>query len=233
MNYKILASYYDALVIDEQAIQDWVDYTKKYVEKGKLLDLACGSGDFAIAMAEAGFSVEACDLSSEMIKVAKNKAGSELVSWQVLNMLDLDENEKYDAITCYCDSVNYLQSYQQLNTLIDSVYKALKVDGVFMFDIHSLDALENYQQEYIEEGYIEDVAYQWCIYSSGNNLYYAFIFQDESGLMQKELHQQFIFDPVVVKNMLETKGFETRILTDFALEGIVEGDKIFFSAIKK
>ncbi len=232
MIYKTLASYYDALVIDEQAIQEWIDYTKRYVGKGKLLDLACGSGDFAIAMARLDFTVEASDLSSEMIEVAQNKKGSELVNWQVLNMLDLDEDEKYDAVTCYCDSINYLQSYKELETLIDNVYQALKVDGVFMFDVHSLDALENYRQEYIEEGYIEDVAYQWCIYSIGNNLYYSFIFQEEEGLMLKELHQQLVFDPNIVKSMLETKGFEVEVLTDFTREGIVEGDKIFFGAVK-
>ena len=73
MIYKTLASYYDALVTDEEATQDWVDYTRKYVQKGKILDLACGSGDFAIALAKLGFVVEASDLSVEMIKVAESK----------------------------------------------------------------------------------------------------------------------------------------------------------------
>ena len=73
MIYKTLASYYDALVTDEEATQDWVDYTRKYVQKGKILDLAYGSGDFVIALAKLGFVVEASDLSVEMIKVAESK----------------------------------------------------------------------------------------------------------------------------------------------------------------
>ncbi|MDI9540228.1 MAG: class I SAM-dependent methyltransferase [Bacillota bacterium] len=233
MIYKTLASYYDALVTDEEATQDWVDYTRKYVQKGKILDLACGSGDFAIALAKLGFVVEASDLSVEMIKVAESKKGSETVNWQVLNMLDLKATEKYDGITCYCDSINYLKSYQQLETLIDNVYKALKPNGVFMFDIHSLDTLKHFSQEYIEEGYIDDVTYQWCIYSNGDNLYYSFIFQNEDGMMLKEHHQQLVFNPDTVKKMLERKGFEVENSTDFISEGIVEGAKIFFAAIKK
>ena len=46
-------------------------------------------------------------------------------------MLDLNENEKYDGITCYCDSLNYLQSYRELEKVFENVYKALKENGVF------------------------------------------------------------------------------------------------------
>ncbi len=232
MIYKTLASYYDALVIDETFVQELVDYTKKYLKKGKIMDLACGSGDLAIALAKLGFFVEATDLSVEMIDIAKSKKDSELVNWDVLNMLDLNKLAEYDGITCYCDSLNYLKSYQELEKIIDNVYKALKNNGVFLFDIHSIEALENYKQEYIEEGYIDDITYQWCIYSMGENLYYSFIFQDDTGQTFKELHQQFVFDPRIVKKMLESKGFEVKNLTDFNKEGIVEGDKVFFSAIK-
>ncbi len=233
MNYKTLASYYDILVSDKEATKDWIKYTKRYVKKGKTLDLGCGSGDFAIGLAKEGFLVDASDLSSEMIEVAKTKKGSDLVNWQVLNMLDLNENEKYDGITCYCDSLNYLQSYKELEKVFENVYKALKENSVFLFDIHSLTTLEDFKQESIEEGYIEDISYQWCVYSNGQNLYYSFIFQDEKGMMIKEHHQQFVFDPIVVKKMLEKQGFKVENSTDFTLEGIVEGNKIFFSAVKK
>jgi ubiquinone/menaquinone biosynthesis C-methylase UbiE len=233
MIYKTLASYYDALVTDENATSDWVDYTRKHVKDGLLLDLGCGSGDFAVAMAEQGYLVEASDLSAEMIKTAQSKKGSELVKWYVSDMLDLNENEKYDAITCYCDSINYLQSYRQLETVIENVYRALKVKGVFMFDIHSLDTLQQFKEEYIEEGYVDDVSYQWCIYSIDDNLFYSFIFQDEDGILRKELHQQLVFNPVTVKELLEKQGFKVELSTDFTVEGIAEGDKIFFSAVKK
>ncbi|NLZ75998.1 MAG: class I SAM-dependent methyltransferase [Erysipelotrichia bacterium] len=233
MNYTTLASYYDALVSDKEATKDWVEYTKRYVKKGKVLDFGCGSGDFAIGLAKEGFVVDASDLSSEMIEVAKNKQGSKLVNWQVLNMLDLSEIEEYDAVTCYCDSLNYLQSYKELEKVIEKVYKALKVSGVFMFDIHSLDTLQEFKQESIEEGYIEDVSYQWCIYSNDQNLYYSFIFQDGEKMLLKEHHQQFVFDPIIVKAMLEKQGFEVKNSTDFTLEGITKGNKIFFSCLKR
>ncbi len=42
MIYKTLAGYYDFLASDQEATQDWVDYTRRYVRKGKILDLACG-----------------------------------------------------------------------------------------------------------------------------------------------------------------------------------------------
>ncbi|MFQ8583964.1 MAG: hypothetical protein ACLSA6_16285 [Holdemania massiliensis] len=56
MSYDSLAAYYDALVKDEEATAAWLDYTRRYLEPCSLLELACGSGEISIALAEAGYT---------------------------------------------------------------------------------------------------------------------------------------------------------------------------------
>ena len=50
MMYGTLAHYYDALVKDEDASMAWVAFIEQHVKKGKVLELACGSGEITIAV---------------------------------------------------------------------------------------------------------------------------------------------------------------------------------------
>ena len=44
------------------------------IEGKKLLDLACGTGELSIRLAEEGYDVTGVDLSSDMLAVAREKA---------------------------------------------------------------------------------------------------------------------------------------------------------------
>lgn len=48
---------------------------------GQVLDIGCGSGDLAIAIASGGRAVTACDISSEMLSRAEQSDVSECVQW--------------------------------------------------------------------------------------------------------------------------------------------------------
>ena len=73
MMYEKLAEFYDALVKDEEATKAWVDLIESYLPKGKIMELACGSGEITIALAKDGYEVHASDLSADMITQAKAK----------------------------------------------------------------------------------------------------------------------------------------------------------------
>ena len=163
MIYQTLAPFYDLLVKDDEATQMWVDFTQKYAKGTNILELACGSGEITIALAKLGYSMYGTDLSQEMIDEAQEKEGSELVQWEALDMVQLPLDKKYDSILCYCDSLNYVVHDQDVLTVFEKVYACLEDDGVFLFDIHSLDREVEFAEEYIEEGFLDDVAYQWTI----------------------------------------------------------------------
>lgn len=232
MMYQTLAPYYDALVQDEEATELWHSFVKQHSNGTSILELACGSGDLAIALAKDNYQVTATDMSEDMITLAKQKERSQSVAWSVLDMRSLAGIGNYDTITCFCDSFNYILDDQELDLIFKQVYEHLHNDGSFLFDIHSLDRLAEFQEEYCEDGYVEDKAYEWTIIAQDMHIYQNFVFYDEQAHAQIEQHVQKVYDPIQIKTMLEACGFEVSMYTDFVKAGIVAGEKYFFVARK-
>ena len=232
MSYDSLARYYDALVKDEEATQHWVEFTERFCPGKKLLELACGSGEISIALANHGYEVDATDLSAQMILQAQAKDHPGNITFRVMDMLEMDCTELKDGILCYCDSLNYLSSINQVETLIHSCSQYLKQGGVFLFDMHTPDRLEEFADEYIEEGLLDGTAYQWTIQSDEDKVYQHFAFWTEEGILQ-EHHVQTVFDCDKVEQLMADAGFDTEIFTDFTQPGIHPGEKYFIVGRKK
>jgi demethylmenaquinone methyltransferase/2-methoxy-6-polyprenyl-1,4-benzoquinol methylase len=85
-DYSAIASTYDeARRLPPGTIEQWVDLIR---DRGKLapgsicLDLGCGTGRFAIPLAEIpGITVVGADLTEEMLRQAVSKPGAEKVYW--------------------------------------------------------------------------------------------------------------------------------------------------------
>lgn len=233
MMYQVLAKYYDALVKDDEATSAWVDLIKAHMPKGDIMELACGSGEITIALSKEGYHVSASDLSQDMIHAAMAKPGSNKINWSVMDMSKFEDEHTYDGILCLCDSFNYLLSDEQVDQMFSKVYAHLREHGVFIMDMHSLDRLDEFEEEYNEAGKIMSHEYQWTIYAVEDRIYQNFAFYDEEGRVTLEQHIQRVYDPMDIKTRLEKLGFEVKIYTDFTQEGICEGEKQFFICRKE
>lgn len=233
MIYNSLAHWYDMLVKDEEATLRWLQFTQRYIKHGSILELACGSGEITLAMSESGYHVEASDLSSEMIKAAQMKEGAEKVHFFEADMRSFHLNQQFDGIVCYCDSINYLVSEEDINAMFDCVDQHLSSSGWFLFDTHSSNRLEEFKEEYIEEGILEDVQYQWTIQSDDPFIHHHFTFWFNDGKIEQETHVQRVFDPIWMINNLHSRGYHVEVWTDFDTPGIEEGEKIFIAAKKR
>lgn len=67
-------------------------------------------------------------------------------------MCDLHTDKSYDGILCLCDSFNYLLKDEQVRALFQGAYRHLRDNGVFLVDMHSMDRLEEFAEEYNEAG---------------------------------------------------------------------------------
>lgn len=222
--YEYLAKYYDYLLGDEEAFDFWLEYinAKDY---HTVLELASGSGVLAGILKKQGKEVTASDISKEMKEVATNNFDGEYL---ILNMIDFDLHKKYDLILCVCDSINYLYE-EELEQMFKSVYKHLNDGGRFIFDMHNPKRLEEFDEEYIEEGQIdENVYYQWTINSDtfDRTVNEHFTFYTPEGMIQEQ-HTQNVFEPSVVKEKLESVGLEPEVVMDF-----IEDEKILFIGTK-
>lgn len=222
--YEYLAKYYDYLLGDEEAFDFWLEYinAKDY---HTVLELASGSGVLAGILKKQGKEVTASDISKEMKEVATNNFDGEYL---ILNMIDFDLHKKYDLILCVCDSINYLYE-EELEQMFKSVYKHLNDGGRFIFDMHNPKRLKEFDEEYIEEGQIdENVYYQWTINSDtfDRTVNEHFTFYTPEGMIQEQ-HTQNVFEVDDVKNKLENVGLESEVVMDF-----IEDEKILFIGTK-
>lgn len=222
--YEYLAKYYDYLLGDEESFDFWLEYinAKDY---HTVLELASGSGVLAGILKKQGKEVTASDISKEMKEVATNNFDGEYL---ILNMIDFDLHKKYDLILCVCDSINYLYE-EELEQMFKSVYKHLNDGGRFIFDMHNPKRLKEFDEEYIEEGQIdENVYYQWTINSDtfDRTVNEHFTFYTPDGMIQEQ-HTQNVFEVDDVKNKLENVGLESEVVMDF-----IEDEKILFIGTK-
>lgn len=108
-----------------------------------VLDVACGEGTFAVAMAKKGLQVTGVDLSPQMLQFARERAERENVKVEFLlqDMRALSFEERFDLATCWFDSLNYLLELEDLEKTFAGVYRALKKAGLFIFDMNTVYGL--------------------------------------------------------------------------------------------
>ncbi|HEX9897154.1 MAG TPA: methyltransferase domain-containing protein [Dehalococcoidales bacterium] len=101
----------------------------------KILDVACGNGQFARKMAEMGAKVTAIDFSEKLIEIARAKSGKN-INYQVIDVTktaDLRKlsGTKHDAIVC----TMAFMDMKDIKTLIKFPPKLLKKYGSFVFSL--------------------------------------------------------------------------------------------------
>ena len=109
----------------------------------KILDLACGEGTFAIALARRGFHLTGVDRSAQMLRHARERARRDdvMVTWRKKDMRSLSFAAEFDLVTCWFDSLNYLLDVNDLCRTFAGVYRALKNGGMFIFDMNTIHGL--------------------------------------------------------------------------------------------
>lgn len=232
--YTSLAAIYDSLVKDDEATQQWTHFTERYLPKGsRILELACGSAEITHSLAQMGYSILATDLSEEMLEQAQLKEVGNQIEWQKADMQNFHFNEKFDGVICYCDSVNYLANEAAVKQMLDCVEQHLKPKGFFLFDVHTLERLDEFEEEFIEEGTLEEIQYQWTIQTERPYLHHHFTFWRKDGTIEQETHVQTVFDPQWIVKTMENQGWSVECWTDFDQKGIHIGEKIEIVGRKK
>ncbi len=222
--YSSLAYYYDYLLQDEEALNLWLKYIES-VPFSSCLELASGSGLMASILYDKGYDITASDISEEMREVALKRFNGEYL---ILNMADYKLERKYDLILCICDSLNYLNE-DELESFFRCAHEHLNEKGRIIFDMHHPQRLNEFAEEYIEEGQLEDGNfYQWTIMSDREektiNEHFTFYLKND---MIQEHHVQNVFSINDVKKKMESY-FNVRVIEDF-----VPDEKILFTGEKK
>ncbi|XJZ26293.1 class I SAM-dependent DNA methyltransferase [Bacillota bacterium Lsc_1132] len=248
MSYERFAFVYDELM-QEAPYEQWVKFIEQklaqYGINGKrMLDLACGTGELSVRFASRGFNVTGVDLSAEMLTVARQKTeemGLTIPLYQQ-DMAELEGLGPFDFIGIFCDSLNYLQTEEQVKKTFSRVFQCLKTGGAFFFDVHSIEKISN---GFIGQTFAlneEQLAYIWNSFpgeypNSVEHELSFFVLDEQSGKYDRfdELHLQRTFPIEQYSQWLKEAGFQSiEVNADFTeADPQPSSERIFFSARKK
>jgi 2-polyprenyl-3-methyl-5-hydroxy-6-metoxy-1,4-benzoquinol methylase len=131
--YQEFADVYDTIFTEKESTTSFLTH---HLKKSKILDLACGTGTYAIELAKNGFDVVGTDLDHAMIAKAKSKKNQDNNPvFRVENMLALTVQKTYDGIYSIGNSIVHLEDEGTIKILFKKVYNALKNPGVFIIQI--------------------------------------------------------------------------------------------------
>ncbi|MDK2866321.1 MAG: glycine/sarcosine N-methyltransferase [Clostridiales bacterium] len=140
--YEAIAAYYDdifPLGVKQLCVMTSVAGDPP----AKILDLACGTGSYSLALAEKGYQVTASDLDDSMIQKLSTK--NQLLDFPVevkqFNMRDVAESvdERYDAIINIGNSIVHLGSFEEVQKCIKGMKRVLNPGGRLLIQIVNYD----------------------------------------------------------------------------------------------
>ena len=96
-------------------------------QRGRVLDVGCGTGVFLRKALAAGFDAVGIDAAPEMVSIAARRVGGERV--RVERMQQLQERNAYDGVVALSWSFNYVSSFAEAHDLLVRLYRALRPGG--------------------------------------------------------------------------------------------------------
>ncbi len=102
----------------------------------RALDIACGSGRHAVALAENGFQVTANDLSSSLLSEARKLAREKqlTLTFTQIDMREIAFENEFDLIVQLFTSFGYFENDDEDKVVLSHVARALKPSGWYVLD---------------------------------------------------------------------------------------------------
>lgn len=245
-SYTAFAKVYDKFM-DNIPYEEWAEEISGILTAKNcktVLELGCGTGTFSELLCEHGFEVVGIDLSPDMIEIANAKLSQDKSEqtltrqqYKVCDMRSISYEQAFDAVISVCDSMNYLLAENDLKDTLDGAYRALKSEGVIIFDMKTEDFYRDELGDYTFAESREDCAYIWNNSFDENtkiNEYELCLFwenEDGSYTRQNEIHRQRAFDEDAVMDMMTKVGYKN--VACFEIEaGEGNDERIYFLGSK-
>lgn len=241
MTYERFAYVYDALM-KEAPYGKWLRFFEQHAASlpGKdVLDLACGTGELSWRFAAAGWNTTGVDLSEDMLMIAQQKAVEKGLSIPVFqqDMRSLEGLGQFDAVTIFCDSLNYITEAEDVRRTFQHIQPHVKPGGLLLFDVHSLFKVHHIFKGHTFTETGEDISYIWDCFEgeqadSVEHELTFFVLDESTEQYERfdEYHVQRTFSPVQYAAWLQEAGFtDIQISADFTSEPPAEqSERIFF-----
>ena len=218
--HKEFAEIYDVFM-KHVDYKSWYNFLRNYIkDKGEVLDLGCGTGEFIYRFLKDGFSVTGVDISEDMLRVSKKKIENKKLknnSYKLINenIINYENGSEADYIICNFDTVNYLKDEKEFLKFIEKCNKNLKKDGFLIFDAVTEDIFEEIFENdiFLDEEPEYTSIWRHEKLSKRKHLIEIDLFireNENDNLFRKynEIQKKFIYDPEWIIKTVQNKGFE-------------------------
>ena len=208
--YGIFAQVYDRVMADIE-YEDWASFiltesTLRGFEGGRILDLACGTGNSTAPMIRRGFETVGVDASAAMLEVARSKFPD--ATWIEGSFTDFSVPGSFGLVQCVFDSLNNLLDARDFLLTAQRVLAHLEPGGLFMFDINTSLGLEELWEGDTIQGWLGKDWYgwkhSWDPATRIATVEAGFIIDGESWL---EVHRERAYDQAETRELLTAAGF--------------------------
>lgn len=223
MSYSVLAAGYDPLTRDVN-YEELADYLagrlggRGVPEGGLLLDLACGTGSLACALAERGYEVIGVDSSPDMLSVAQSKAYdvSDTQPRPVFIMQDMRSLDLYGTVAgavCTLDGLNHILDEDGFDEVLRRLALFIEPGGCLVFDINTPCKLRGLDgHAFLDEAEREGIFCAWSVADTGEDGVYEFcidVFTRRGKLWERRTESfcERAWEPDWIRGRLERHGF--------------------------
>jgi glycine/sarcosine N-methyltransferase len=141
--YQSISAYYDRIFPMDPKTLSFIDSRAR--PGSRILDIACGTGGYSIALAERGHRVTGIDLDRAMIRHARSKARDPdgMADFRVMDMLSMtaDLDPGFGLVFCIGNSLVHLESDEQIEQLLEDSRSLLGPEGVLILQIINYDRI--------------------------------------------------------------------------------------------
>lgn len=237
--YNSFAEVYD-LFMDNVPYEKWIKEINKLlkyynIDEGLVLDLGCGTGTITEGLAKEGYDMIGVDSSEDMLAIANEKKIKS--KYNILYLCqDIADFELYGtvrAVVCCCDTLNYITDKRELQEVFKLVDNYLENDGVFIFDLNSVNKYENILGDNTFAENREGASFIWentfDVKSRLNEYALTLFIKDSEGdtySKHEEFHYQRAYSKEEIQVLLDKAGMKIQRFkcTD---------DRMYFVVLKK
>jgi SAM-dependent methyltransferase len=128
-----LAAVYDALDPDRSDLVAYLDMVEEFGARS-VLDLGCGTGVFALLLADHGITVIGVEPARASLDVARAKAGAERVTWIHGDASDIPPSVAVDAVTMTANVAQVFVTDTDWSSTLAAVHATLRPGGRLLFE---------------------------------------------------------------------------------------------------
>lgn len=242
--YGEFASVYDLLTENvpyDKIAEYYNDMIEKHGAGGRyLLDMGCGTGNLTMRLSDMGYDIIASDASAEMLSVAMSKMTGNVQ----LICQSMTETELYGAVDIAIstlDSVNHLDSAEDIQTCFVKTAENMEQGGLFLFDVNTI---YKHREVLAHNTFVYDVDGVYCVwqneYDPSDNsvgIELDLFYENEDGSYDRggECFREIALPQEKLSEMLEKAGFKVLEVYEYLTSDkpSEKSEKLMFVARKK